>query len=34
MEQLFQSMQDFDIAIYGRVTEETIFFINHLKTIQ
>lgn len=33
MEALFKTMQDFDISIYGHVTEETIFFINQLKSI-
>lgn len=34
METLFQTMQDFDISVFGYVTDETFFFINQLKTIQ
>ena len=33
METLIKTMQDFDIAIFGYVTEETINFINRIKSI-
>jgi hypothetical protein len=33
METLIKTMQDFDISIYGYITEETINFINRIKAI-
>lgn len=34
METLFESMQNFDLSIFGYVTEETIIFINRLNSMQ
>lgn len=34
METLFQSMQDFDLSVFGYITEETIIFINRLNEMQ
>lgn len=34
MDNLIQTMQDFDIEVFGYVTEETILFINRLNSMQ
>ena len=34
MEALFNTMQSFDIDVFGYVTEETIIFINRLNSMQ
>jgi hypothetical protein len=34
MNNLFESMQAFDISIFGYVTEETINFINRLNNLK
>jgi hypothetical protein len=34
MERLFKTMQDFDIAIYGYITVQTINFINRLNNLK
>jgi hypothetical protein len=33
MESLIKTMQDFDLSVFGYVTEETILFINRIKLI-
>lgn len=33
MDNLIKTMQEFDISVFGYVTEETILFINRLKSI-
>lgn len=34
METLFNTMQSFDLDVFGYVTEETILFINRLNQMQ
>ena len=34
METLIKTMQDFDLSVFGYVTEETINFINRLNNLK
>jgi hypothetical protein len=34
METLIKTMQEFDLSVFGYVTQETIIFINRLNSMQ